>query len=224
MRQQINLYQPIFSEARKPLSALTVAMILGLVAACLTAFSVHTSLRVGKLSARVESLRSDQSQLEAQLSEATAVSTARSNPAEIEARAKKLAISLDERTRALQLLKSGAAGQTIGFATRLEALARRHVDGLWIDRLVISGSNGSMSIAGATLNADIVPAYLQSLAQEPVLTGTRFDEFIIERPATVAEVSDAAGDDTKEPAKERFIRFRAGSKALHQTTTTKGKT
>jgi len=218
MRQQINLYQPIFSEPRKPLAALTVAMIVGLVTVCLIAFSVHTTLRVNKVAARVESLRNDQTRQEAVLAEAAAASTARSNPAEVEARIKKLTASLSERTRALHLLKSGAAGQTTGFAARLEALARRHVDGLWIDRLVISGSNGSMSIAGATLNADIVPAYLQSLAQEPVLAGTRFDEFSIERPAAVIAVADETSVAATKPARERFIRFRAGNKALDQTT------
>lgn len=221
MRQQINLYQPIFSEARKPLSALTVATVLGVVVVCMAAFSTHSSLRVRELSGRVEALRSQQTEQESQLTEATAASTARSNPAEIEARVKKLTASLSERTKALQLLKSGAAGQTTGFAARLEALARRHVDGLWIDHLVLSGSNNSMSLAGATLNADIVPVYLQSLAQEPVLSGTRFDEFIIERPAAVVKVVD---DTDAKPAQQRFTRFRAGNKALDETTTEAEKT
>ena len=193
--------------------------IIGLVVVCLTAFSVHSTLRVNKVAAHVESLRNDQTRQEAALADATAASTARSNPAEIEARVKKLTASLSERTRALHLLKSGAAGQTTGFAARLEALARRHVDGLWIDRLVISGSNGSMSLAGATLNADIVPASLQSLAQEPVLAGTRFDEFSIERPAAVLTVADESSTVTNKPSRERFIRFRAGNKALDQTIT-----
>ena len=120
----------------------------------------------------------------------------------------------------MQLLKSGAAGQTTGFAGRMEGLARRHVDGLWIDSLMISGTNGSMSIAGATLDADIVPEYLQNLAREPVLNGTRFDEFIIERPVRVASKTEPAAEDAsgvatdKPKAVERFIRFKAGSSAL----------
>lgn len=217
MRQQINLYQPIFSEARKPLSALTVAIVLSVLIVGLIAFSVHTGMRTKTLSAQVEALRLEQQAKEAELAAATELRTQRSNPAEIEARVKRLTTSLDERTRALQLLKSGAAGQTTGFAERLEALARRHVDGLWIDKLVISGTNGSMSLAGATLNADIVPTYLQSLAQEKVLSGTRFDEFMIERPTatkTVADADDATAESPKKIVAAKFIRFRAGNKAL----------
>jgi hypothetical protein len=217
MRQQINLYQPIFSEAKQPLSAATVSMCLVLIVACLIAYSSYTSSRLGKLAAQVASHRSEQTQLETRLNEMTAEMTARSNPEVVEARVKVLAASLNERTKALELLKAGAVGQTTGFAARLEALARRHVDGLWIDRLVISGSTGSMSLAGATLDADIVPVYLQSLAQESVLTGTRFDEFIIERPTAVAAVADSdEPSEVKQPAKGKFIRFRAGNRALDQ--------
>lgn len=216
MRQQINLYQPIFSEARKPLSGLTVAVSLVVIIAGLIAFSIHTQLRVNDVAARVEQLREQQAQAEASLAEATAKLNERSNPSEVEARVKRLTVSLDERTRALQLLKSGAAGQTTGFAGRLEGLARRHVEGLWIDSLMISGTNGSMSIGGATLNADIVPTYLQSLAKEPVLAGIRFDEFMIERPAPAAKnaVSSADSNDRSTVADPHFIRFRAGNKAL----------
>ncbi len=221
MRQQINLYQPIFSEARKPLSALTVASVLATLLVALLAFSIHTQLRVKKTAARVEVLRAQQTEQENLLAEATEEHTKRSNPAAIEARVKQLAASLDERTRALALLKSGAAGQTTGFAGRMEGLARRHVDGLWIDSLLISGANGSMSIAGATLDADIVPEYLQNLAREPVLNGTRFDEFMIERPVRAAfkaeqtaEAADAGVTTEKPKAVERFIRFKAGNSAL----------
>lgn len=219
MRQQINLYQPISSEARKPLSALTVATVLSVVLLGLLAFSGHTQLRVKKIAAQVEELRARQTEQEQLLNQATEEHNKRSNPAAIEARVKQLTAALDERTRALQLLKSGAAGQTSGFADRMEGLARRHLDGLWIDSLIIAGTNGSMSIAGATLDADIVPEYLQNLAREPVLNGTRFDEFMIERPVRIAskgEPADVDGTDAVQPkaAVSRFIRFKAGNSAL----------
>jgi hypothetical protein len=220
MRQQINLYQPIFAEARKPLAAATVAIGLVLVAAGLIAFSINTQLGIKKIAVQVDALHAQQSEQEAALAQATEEHTKRSNPAAIQARVKSMTASLDERNRALQLLKSGAAGQTTGFAARMEGLARRHVEGLWIDHLIISGTNGSMSIAGATLNADIVPVYLQSLAQEQVLNGTRFDEFMIDRPRAQLqpEASDVPTEDgaakPKHSTASRFIRFRAGNKAL----------
>src|SRR4029453_11240848 len=123
------------------------------------------------------------------------------------------------RKRALLVLQQGAAGQTTGFAPRLEALARRHVEGLWIDGLVLSGTNGSMSVRGLALNADTVPVYLQNLAQERALAGTRFDDFVIERPGREPSQETSGSEETSgvkpRPATvEKHIRFRAGSKAL----------
>jgi cell division protein FtsB len=219
MRQQINLYQPIFSEERKPFSAAMAAALLGMIITALLAFSVYANWNVGKLAREVDALREQQAQQEALLAQAGEANTARDSPAEIAARIKTLTTAVSERGRALELLQSGGAGQTIGFVSRLEALARRHVKGLWIDNLALSGTNGSMSLSGATLNPDIVPTYLHSLAQEPILAGTRFDEFFIERPAET-EVPDASAEDDLKPKKQApgtHIRFRAGAKALAPT-------
>lgn len=126
---------------------------------------------------------------------------------DVEARVKALAASLSERTQALQVLQSGAAGQTSGFAARMEALARRHVDGLWIDGLAMSGTQSTISISGSSVDADIVPAYLRSLSSEAVLNGTRFDDFVIERPQSGKSELSGKSEAGK-------VRFRAGSKSL----------
>jgi Tfp pilus assembly protein PilN len=221
MRQQINLYQPIFSAARKPLSAGIVALLFGLVIAGLVGHSVYANLQLTNLQATVEALRTEQAEQEGLLAANGEALAAREKPAVVDARIKTLERTIVERRSALKVLQSGAAGQTSGFAARMEALARRHVDGLWIDKIVLSGTNGSMSLSGGTLDADTVPAYLQSLARDTVLSGTRFDEFVIERPKKEVESAAEAGseDKTDAPVKKlvttpAHIRFRAGSKAL----------
>jgi hypothetical protein len=213
MRQQINLYQPIFSEERKLLGGRTVASAFAVLIVALAGFSFYTNVRIGKLGEEVGALRSQQSQQESMLTATGDLQAARAKPVAIEAHIKQLTAAVAERDRALRVLQTGAAGQTAGFAPRLEALARRHVDGLWIDHVTLSGTNGSMSLGGATLNPDIVPVYLDSLSRDSVLTGTRFDEFVIERPAGKAD-SDASGE---KPVPARIggeIRFRAGSTSL----------
>jgi Tfp pilus assembly protein PilN len=221
MRQQINLYQPIFSETRKPLSAAVVALFFAVVIAALTGYSVYAHMQLKELQASVEALRSEQAEQEALLTSTGETNAAREKPAAVDARIKKLDRMIVERRSALKVLQSGAAGQATGFAARMEALARRHVEGLWIDKLVLSGTNGSMSLAGSALDADTVPAYLHSLARDSVLSGTRFDEFVIERPATVvAGVEVASNEDGSDVAEKKappapaHIRFRAGSKTL----------
>lgn len=202
MRQQINLHQPIFRRERKSFSAVSVAATLGVVAVVLTAFSAYTARSVDSLQKQVAQLTEQQAQQQAQLLKVGELHSRTARRSDVEARVKALTASLSERTQALQVLQSGAAGQTSGFAARMEALARRHIDGLWIDGLAMSGTQSTISISGSSVNADIVPAYLRSLSGEAVLNGTRFDDFVIERPES----------GNKEPGKT--VRFRAGSKSL----------
>jgi hypothetical protein len=215
MRQQINLYQPIFTEERKALSAATTAIALGIVVAALAAFSGYAHRNVGKLAREVDALRQQQAQHAALIAQLGDVQAAEASPEEIEARVKQLTGAVADRTRALKILQSGGAGRTSGFAPRLEALARRHVDGVWIDHMVLSGVNGSMTLGGAALGADIVPVYLQNLGQDPALAGTRFDEFVIERPSAAAADAgvEAEASTHKHAAGPEHIRFRAGNRA-----------
>lgn len=211
MRQQINLYQPIFSEERKPLSALTLASVLLALIVGLGAYAVKAQLAVNALNAQAEILRAqqiEQQNLAGEGSDAEPLET-------VEARVKKLDRLVAERAMGLEVLKSGAAGTTIGFAPRLEALARRHVDGLWIDSMQMSGAKGAMTLAGGSYNPDIIPVYLRSLAQDKVLAGTRFDDFVIERPVP-EDPSAEEGDSpkTRKPIDPKLIRFRAGSSTL----------
>jgi hypothetical protein len=220
MRQQINLYQPVFSSGRKLFGASAVASAFAVLIVGLVAYTVHARGQLKNLASEVEVLRADQEEREAQaaLSEDQA---ARGTPAEIESRVKALSRAVAARTQALHMLQSGGAGQATGFAPRLEALARRHIDGLWIDAVILSGANGSMSLAGATVDPDLVPRYLQNLAQDAVLTGTRFDDFLIERPEPEVKSEPAPADAEASidvPKKRRapkHIRFRAGTRALY---------
>lgn len=224
MRQQINLYQPIFNRERKQLSAATLASGIGVVIVTLLGISLYANQRVAALAREVESMRERSARQEQMVAKAGEMNAARGNPVDIETRVKQLSETVATRKRALGVLQAGAAGQTLGFAARLEALARRHVEGLWIDNLVLSGTNGSMTLQGETLNADTVPVYLQGLAHERALAGTRFDDFIIERPApqiqqrqsseAEAEADGEVAPKPKTVVIQKHIRFRAGSKAL----------
>ncbi len=168
----------------------------------MTGFSAYTARSVDGLQQQVAQLTEQQAQQQAQLLKVGELHSRTARRSDVEARVKALNASLSERTQALQVLQSGAAGQTSGFAARMEALARRHVDGLWIDGLAMSGTQSTISISGGSVDADIVPAYLRSLSSEAVLNGTRFDDFIIERSPSAKN----------EPGKA--VRFRAGSKSL----------
>jgi len=199
VRQQINLYQTAFRLERKPFSGAMVAAALGIVVLAVSAITVYADRGVAKLQSDVASLTEQQALQQAQLAKLGELRALVPASEDIQAQVKSLTAALAERTQALHVLQSGAAGQTTGFASRVEALARRHVDGLWIDSLVMSGTRNTMSLSGGSVDAGIVPAYLRGLSSESVLSGTRFDDFIIERP---------------EKGPEAQVRVHAGSTSL----------
>jgi hypothetical protein len=218
MRQQINLYQPIFREARKALSAASVAIGLAVIAAGLSGVSIYGQQRVAALELSVQALRDQVSKRQEQLAEAGELQAANAKPVDALARIKQLDAKVSERERALQVLQSGAAGQTAGFAARMEALARRHVAGLWLDGMKLSGTSAGMSLQGATTNPDIVPVYLRSLAADAALAGTRFDEFVIERAQERhSEQSSESPPELPKRAASPIVRFNAGSTSLPAT-------
>jgi Tfp pilus assembly protein PilN len=182
MRQQINLYQPISREEPKLFGTQTAVRAFAVVMVALAGIWGFGTYKVKRLEQTTQALREQQARQQEVLANASTMSTARATPAALAARVQRAELEVAGRTRALELLRTGAAGRTTGFAARLEALARRHVDGVWIDHMALSGSTEAMALGGATFDPDLVPRYLQNLSQESVLAGARFDQLAIERP------------------------------------------
>lgn len=209
MRQQINLYQPIFRAERKLFSAATVGITVALLVLTYAAIWTFGSVKVARLEMAVQSLQAQAETQESMIQTAAQLRAQRAKPAAIESRIAQLSAELTQRTRALEVLRSGTTGDVGGFASRLEALARGHLQGVWLDHLVLTGpagTRGNLRVEGAAVNADLIPRYLQSLAAETDLSGVRFAQFAIERPKRADEATSARG-----------IRFRASSAALLDT-------
>ena len=204
MHQQINLFQPIFREQRRLFDAKAIAWSLGVISVALLSFWAFGTFKVNQLAAEVAQLREQQRAQEQMASTAGSLRSARANPEQIRARVARLTEELASRTRALDLLQGGLAGNTSGFAAKLEGLASQHVNGLWINRIDLGSASGSLGLSGQTLNPDLVPRYLKALASEPALKGTRFDDFSIERE--------------KDAAFDAGVQFRVGSALLEART------
>lgn len=203
MHQQVNLLQRSSIQASRAVAASTIALATALFVCALLGILGYGRWEVSRLARAVDVLHTRQRGQEAMLAAVGATHESRTAPLDVEARIKVLEAELTARTRAIDLIGSGAIGRRTGFAARLEALSRRHVEGIWLDRLTLAGSGQTMILSGATLDANLVPRYLQSLAADPALAGTRFDELVIEEPA--------AGDSPM--AVPKALRFHAGKLA-----------
>jgi len=155
----------------------------------------------------VEQLHARQQAQEAMLAKLAATHAGGPSQADVEAQVKKLSAELTARTQAIRAIRAGDVGQRVGFAARLEALSRRHIEGIWLDSLTLGVGNNALNLSGATRDADLVPLYLQSLAADPALTGTRFEELVIERPAKGESRSSTKG----------ALHFHAGNRGPQQS-------
>jgi Fimbrial assembly protein (PilN) len=88
-------------------------------------------------------------------------------------------------------LDAGALGDTLGFADRLEALARSTTAGVWLSGVRFDNRSSDLVLEGRALEAARVPVYLATLKANPLLAGTEF---------TKLEMSPAEDAGKRSPA------------------------
>jgi hypothetical protein len=119
--------------------------------------------------------------------------------------------TLLQRRAALQTLGGNLPDRTDGFSSRLEALARQSVDGLWLTGMVLNRND--VLLKGRTLTPSLIPVYVQRLDREPSLQGNGFKALDVRRPveaAANATTPAAAGADAaaaSAPARAAFVEF-----------------
>ena len=90
-----------------------------------------------------------------------------------------------QRRAALQALDGNAADRDGGFSSRLEALARQSVDGLWLTGMVLRGND--VLLKGRALTPALIPFYVQRLDREASLQGNAFRALEVSRPVENAK-------------------------------------
>jgi hypothetical protein len=86
----------------------------------------------------------------------------------------------------LETVKNGVLGNADGYSEYLRAFARQAVGGLWLTGFVIEGDGVDMTLSGAALNPQLVPAYIRRLGKEPVMQGRTFSSLRIQLPPAAA--------------------------------------
>jgi len=196
MFQQVNLYQPIFREERKLFSATAICTGLGIVTAGLVTITCVSWWQVISLSRQLDGVAA-QERGRAGLNAASQQLFEHGETEQtLSAHVQTLALALERRQRVLRFLASGEAGSNQGFATRLEALAREQIDGLWLKGATFTAEPGRFALAGSAINAELVPRYLARLANEPALAGAKVDSLEIREPKATEPRS---GDDKSPP-------------------------
>lgn len=210
MSQQINLFNPIFLQQKKYFSAVAMVQALGLLLAgmvVLYGFELRQKNSLQELRDQTEQQGAERRE---QLLRFGKDFSDHGRSKALEEELARVEPRLRSRQDLLTEITTGIGGDVQGFSLYMTALARQHLDGLWLTAVDISGKPGDLVIKGKVLNGELVPAYVRSLSREPALSGRAVSELklVAKEGAPVAAATAAPGAPPSaiaDPA--RFVEF-----------------
>ena len=179
--QEINLYQPVSKGVRGMLSARSTSMVFGIVGVTLAGLWGFAWWQVDKMRDAAQVVRNQQA-AQAAMAAAQGPQLDGLSDEELDQLIKTLDDAVYSKSCAVDTLADESRSGVPGFSTRLRAFGQRHIDGIWLDRLMLGPKVEYVSVSGSALSPDVVPRYLRSLAQDPALKGGKIDQFLIEKP------------------------------------------
>jgi Tfp pilus assembly protein PilN len=179
MEQQVNLYQPILGAEKRLFSGQASLIGLLVVALCLAGIAGFGAWHTTGAESAIARLEQQQGLALERASRADISLRPTATLPELDAQAHAMALSIAARERALEAVHRGAASPVSGFAARLEALAHRQREGLWLRAILLS--DGHMAVRGGTTDPAFVPDYVSALSAEPALAGVQFDRLSLRR-------------------------------------------
>ena len=182
MHQQINLFQPVFRKQQKVFSAVTLSQIIGAVAVLLLLLLGHARWTLANMDETANDLQQQYDHLQQQIG---ALGKALRTPDTdaLDTEIEQLQAHIDERNALLTRFDDLAIKNQSGFHTLFHALAEQHINGLWLEGVSADGDT-HIEIRGSTLNARLVPRYLQRLGNQPGLSGAPFETVQLKRADT----------------------------------------
>jgi len=179
--QQINLYQPRFRKQEKVFAA--SSMLVVFIAAMLVLGGIYGYAKWNVYSLAAENQRMQQQQKKeiARLQSLTVKYPVKKKSRLVTQQLK----DLQEEHKAKQFLVKTLSGRSIGnsdgFSSYFEGVARQHLPGMWVKRLELDNGGDIVGIYGSTLKPELVPQFVQALSDEDSFVGSKFQIFSMQR-------------------------------------------
>ncbi len=183
MKQQINLYLPIFRKKRVALSTIAMLQVFALSLALLGAWYGYALYQLQQIEAQQASTLNDLNDMRTRVAKLETKQRDQVPSKLLESEIRRVSDQVDERTQIVDVLSGGSFGNTYGFSKQFEALARQHVDGSWLTIINIGEGGVFVSLKGMTHAPELVPIYLQRLLTEDVFAKVTFNVMVLERSA-----------------------------------------
>jgi len=180
MRQQINFYNAEFSAGPQIFGAATLLIVCGVIMLAMVLTYVFAARQASGISSDLQIVRNQEKVAIERLQNLRPTITALGGDQNWSERLEEATRLLREKQLVLSLVQGSTLGDTRGFSSHLRSLSLRDTDGLWLTHISLSALGDKTRLEGKALRAELVPAYLQSLAEEPPFATQRFQQFQIE--------------------------------------------
>ena len=192
MSQQINLFNPIFMKQRKYFSLLTMLQALGMIVAGSLLFYGYAIYQVGELRKQSEESTKRYSAEQQRMVRFAAEFSPQQANRTLQDEVQRMEKQSTDQAELIETIKSGAVGNTTGYSEYMRAFSRQMVQGLWLTGFRVTGDAAQISLSGAVLNPELLPAYIQRLGKEGVMQGKAFSTLQMQQPKDGASQGAAA--------------------------------
>lgn len=182
MSQQINLFQSAFRKEAQRFSATALLYACGIVLVFVALLYGVGYWQLRSLRAELAGAESQHTTLAARLEEMSRKFRARAKTQFLEKEITRLEALIAAKSGVKEILERGVFANTKGYSEYLLAFARQHVAGVWLTGVAIVGAGERLTLKGRTTIPELVPQYMQRLANEQTLTGIEFQIFRMARP------------------------------------------
>lgn len=204
MSQQINLFNPAFQPQKQILSAATMGLGLGVLVLGIAALAGFGAMQSAELRQQAAAGAARLEQRQARLAAANTEFAPRRKDETLEAQIGDAERKLASLRHISGAVARGELGDTAGLSGYFSALARQSVQGLWLTGVTVAAGGSQIGIKGRTVDAALVPGYLNRLTQEPLMQGKTFASLQIDQ---AAPLSVAGGDGKPVAAAAPYVEF-----------------
>ena len=206
MYQQINFYRSDFIRKKDRLGAGALLAISGVVFFAMVATYLYGTYEVMSLKAELKAVKGQERAAMARLENFDPNAEAGDGQESWAKRLEDAKRALRDQELVLTMVVDSSLGDIDGFSRYLRSLAHMNTDGLWLSRIRLSALGDNTQLVGQALRAELIPIYLQVLAQEEPFAAQKFNQFLIDRP-----VEESGG--TKQASGD-FVSFSLSSESV----------
>lgn len=209
MSQQINLFNPAFVKQRKHFSLAAMLQGLALIVAGSLVFYGYALQQVEQLGRQSEESTKRYNAEQLRLVRHAAEFSLQQSGQALQDQVRRLEKQIADQAELIELMKSGAVGNTTGYSAYMRAFARQVMQGLWLTGFRVSGDAAQISLSGAVLEPELLPAYIQRLNGESIMRGRTFAMLQMHQPKAAAGQAGGASQG----AMQRYVEFTMHSSA-----------